>query len=147
MGKWGNIAHHTDVDKRNGSVTWSTGAGVMRPPRVVFFRGDESEVESNCGCGEAPARCFIMVATARQSARGLDSVVSLCQVECGVCSGTLAEGPVWWWPSRCGAVCFHQIPCRRRITHGVFGDYTRVNVGGCHECLLGAMIKTPVLLP
>jgi len=38
---------------------------VARPPRVVFLRGDESVVESNGGCGEAPVRCVIVVATAR----------------------------------------------------------------------------------
>nr|TKW32756.1 hypothetical protein SEVIR_2G188900v2 [Setaria viridis] len=36
LGKRGNIASHTDSDKRNGSVTWSTGAGVARPLHVVF---------------------------------------------------------------------------------------------------------------
>ena len=40
-------------------------------------------MESNGGCGEAPARCVLVVATARQPARGLDSVVSFCQAECG----------------------------------------------------------------
>nr|TKW00789.1 hypothetical protein SEVIR_8G135225v2 [Setaria viridis] len=47
--KRGNIAYHTDSDKRNGSVTWSSGAGVVGPLR-------ESEMESG-GCGEAPAHC------------------------------------------------------------------------------------------
>ena len=41
--------------------------GVVRPPRVVFPRGDESVVESNGGCGEAPVRCVIAVATERQA--------------------------------------------------------------------------------
>lgn len=36
----GNIAHHYDNNKRNGSVMWSTMAGVARPPHVVFLRGD-----------------------------------------------------------------------------------------------------------
>jgi len=40
-----------------------------RGPRVrCLRRGDESEVESNGGCGEAPARCVFVVATARQLA-------------------------------------------------------------------------------
>jgi hypothetical protein len=41
-------------------------------------------MESNGGCGEALARCVLMVATARQPTRGPNSVVSLCQVEGGI---------------------------------------------------------------
>lgn len=59
-----NIAYHSDSDKINGSRTWSTMAGVARPLCVVFLRGDESEVESNDGYGEATACCVIAVATA-----------------------------------------------------------------------------------
>ena len=54
---------------------------VARPPRAVFLRGDESEVESNGGCGEAPAR-LCLCETARQPVRGPDLVLSSCQVEC-----------------------------------------------------------------
>jgi len=42
----------------------------VRPPRALFLQDDENEVESNSGCGEAPAYCVIVVATARQPARG-----------------------------------------------------------------------------
>ena len=58
--------------------------GVARSPRAVFPRGDESKVGSNGGSGEAPARCVIAVATARQPVRGPDSVVSSCKVVGGV---------------------------------------------------------------
>ena len=40
--------------------------GVVRSQRAVFSRGDESEVESNGGCDETPARYVIAVATERQ---------------------------------------------------------------------------------
>lgn len=40
-------------------------AGVARPLRAVFPHGDKSEVESNGGRAEAPARCAFMLATAR----------------------------------------------------------------------------------
>ena len=71
-------------------------ADVTRPPRAVFLRGDESEVESNSGCGEAPAR-LCLCETARQPVRGPDLVFSSCQVECGFCSGTSVMGPAWRW--------------------------------------------------
>jgi hypothetical protein len=52
-----------------------------RGPRVWCLRlGDESEVESDGGRGEAPARCVLAVATARQPTRGPYSVVSLCRM-------------------------------------------------------------------
>jgi hypothetical protein len=40
-------------------------ADVARPPRAVFLRGDEREVESNGGSGEAPRVCAIVVAVVR----------------------------------------------------------------------------------
>ena len=45
-----------------------------------LWRGDESEEESNGGCGEAPARCVFVVATARRHECGPDSVVPPCQM-------------------------------------------------------------------
>jgi hypothetical protein len=63
-------------------VVWNTVAGVVRPPRVVILRGNESE--SNGGSGKAPTCCVIVVATARQPTRGSVSAVSLRQVEGGV---------------------------------------------------------------
>jgi hypothetical protein len=36
-GKRSNIAHHCHGDFRNGSVTWSTVAGVARPRMRCFF--------------------------------------------------------------------------------------------------------------
>jgi len=61
-----------------------TEVGVVRSPRAVFPRGDESEVEFNGGSGEAPARCVIAVPNVRQPVRDPDSVVSSNQVVCGV---------------------------------------------------------------
>jgi len=83
LGERGNIAQHSDNDKRNGSVTWSSAAGVAieRPPCAVYLRGDVREAESNGGCGEAPVRCVVVAAAARQPSRGPDSVLSPCQVE------------------------------------------------------------------
>ena len=46
-------------------------------------RGDESEEESDGGRGEAPAHCVFAEASARQLARGPDSVVSLCRLVYG----------------------------------------------------------------
>ena len=43
-------------------------------------RGNESEEESNDGCGKAPARCVFVAATARRPACGPDSVIPLCQM-------------------------------------------------------------------
>jgi hypothetical protein len=63
-------------------VAWSTVAGVVRPPRVVIIRGDESEVQRRKWRGPR-ALCFA-VATAWQSTRDPVSVVSLHQVEGGV---------------------------------------------------------------
>jgi hypothetical protein len=52
---------------------------VWRGPRVwCLRRGDESE-ESDGGRGEAPACCVFAEASARQPARGPNSVVSLCR--------------------------------------------------------------------
>nr|TKW36290.1 hypothetical protein SEVIR_2G431100v2 [Setaria viridis] len=117
----GNIAHHSDSDKRNESVTWSTMASVARSPHVVFLRGDETEVESNGGCGEAPASCLIAVATARQPARGPDSVVSLCQVERDVAAALQQRVP--HGGGLLGVVqLFLLVPCRRRVALGGFGE-------------------------
>ena len=63
-------------------MAWSTVAGVVRPPRVVIIRGDESEVQRRKWRGPR-ALCFA-VATAWQSTRDPVSVVSLHQVEGGV---------------------------------------------------------------
>lgn len=60
-------------------------------------RGDESEEESNGGCGEAPARCVFVVATARQA--GVRSGFGGSTLSDGVwrCSGATATGPAWRW--------------------------------------------------
>jgi hypothetical protein len=49
LGMWGNIDLHSDGNKGNGIVAWSTAVGVARPPRPVILRGDESEVERYLG--------------------------------------------------------------------------------------------------
>ena len=82
LGTWGNIAHHLDDNKGDGTVAWSTVAGVARPPRMVIIRGDESEVQRRKW--RAPRALCFMVATAWQPTRGPVSVVSLHQVEGGV---------------------------------------------------------------
>ena len=69
----------SDSNKRNGTVAWSTVAGVARPPRVVILLGDETEVQRRMRRGPR-ALCFV-VATVRQATRGPISVVSLRQVE------------------------------------------------------------------
>lgn len=78
------------------SVTRGTMAGVARPPRMVFLRGDESKVESNDECGEATAR-FVLVVESEDCETACES-----GVEC--CSCTTVEGPAWQWLSQCGDV-------------------------------------------
>ena len=46
----------------------------------VFCMVTGARRRSNGGCGEAPVRCVIVVVTARQPARGPDSMVLLCQM-------------------------------------------------------------------
>ena len=60
--------HHPDGDFIYKFETRSTDAEVANPRVRCLQRGDESEEESNGGCGEAPARCVFVVATARQLA-------------------------------------------------------------------------------
>jgi hypothetical protein len=81
LGERGNIAQHSDNDKGNGSVMWSSVAGVARPPCAVYLRGNVREAESNSGCGEAPVRCVVVATAAKQPSRGSDSMLSPCQVE------------------------------------------------------------------
>jgi hypothetical protein len=50
-------------------------------------------MESNGGCGMAPVRCVIMVATARQPARGPDLVFLLCRMVCGVATALRRRVP------------------------------------------------------
>ena len=67
-----NFALHSDGDNRDGSMTWSTMADVVRPPRALFLQDDESEVESNGGCGEAP-HIVLSWWRLRGSLRGVES--------------------------------------------------------------------------
>ena len=53
------------------------------PACGVFCMAMRARRRSNSGCGEAPARLCLCGATARQPARGPDSVVSLCQMVFG----------------------------------------------------------------
>jgi hypothetical protein len=76
--------------------------------RGVFC--EATRVESNGGCGEAPACCVIMVATARQPAKGSDLVLSFCRTVCGVAAALRRRVPAWRWSSRCSAVCFSCLP-------------------------------------
>ena len=95
LGTWGNFTHRLDGDKGDGTVALSIVAGVARPPRVVFLRGDRSEVQRRKWRG--PARCVFVVATAWQPTRDPVSVVSLHQVEGGV-----AAARRWWVPHSSG---------------------------------------------
>jgi len=91
------------------------------PACGVFCEATRARRRSNGGCGEAPACCVIAVVTARQHARGPDSVVF-----------ALSDG-VWWGKRHygdrsCIAVAFlvwcglfsstsyrHRIVFRRRL--------------------------------
>jgi hypothetical protein len=115
LGMWGNIAHYPGGDKGNGTVAWSTVAGVTRPPRVVILQGDESEVQQRKWRGPR-ALCYrggdCEAAYKRSGFGGISlSGGGLC------CSSTAIKGPAW----RClpGAVCLYlSVPCRCRITSG-----------------------------
>ena len=95
----GITALHPDGDFLNGSMMWSAVADVVRPPRVVFLQGDESEVESNGESGRPPHVSAFVVATARQPARGPVLVFFTLSGVAWCCSGTLATGLA------CGMVC------------------------------------------
>ena len=69
---------------------WSAVADVVRPPRVVFLQGDESEVESNGESGRPPHVSAFVVATARQPARGPVLVFFTLSGVAWCCSGILA---------------------------------------------------------
>ena len=60
-------------------MTWSTEAGVARRrgPRIWCLRRCDESEESDGGRDEAPARCVFVAVSARQPARGPDSVVPL----------------------------------------------------------------------
>ena len=78
---------------------------MARPPRTVSSAW-RREVASNGGRGEAPVRCVFTMATARQPARGPDSVVSTPSDGGFHCSGTMASGPAWRWPLGAGLSVF-----------------------------------------
>lgn len=50
----------SDGNKRDRSLTWSVVADAARPPHTVSLRGDNSEEESNGGCGEAPVLLCVL---------------------------------------------------------------------------------------
>jgi hypothetical protein len=83
--KRSNIAHHFDGDIRNISVTWRNVASVAWPPHVVYLRGYKSEVESNGGCGEAPARLCLRGGDC-EAAYERSGSDSFTQIECIVAS-------------------------------------------------------------
>ena len=91
---WGNLAHPLDDDKGDGTVEWSTVAGVARPPRVVFLRGDWSEVQRRKWRGPR-ALCF-HGGDCVAALRGPVSVVSLRQVVGGVAATR------WRWTPHSG---------------------------------------------
>ena len=100
----GIFALHLDGDLRNGSAVWSTVAGVAWLRLQCFPRGDEREVESNGGCGEASARYVVVVPTARQPTSGSDPVFFTPSGRVCCCSGITVMGTVWRWSSWCGVV-------------------------------------------
>ena len=73
-------------------------------------RGDESEEESNGGCGKAPACCVFVATTERRPACGPGSMVSTLLDDVRCCNGTMAAGPALRWSSRCGAVRASRFP-------------------------------------
>jgi len=82
---------------------------VWRGPRAWCFF-EATGVRSNGGSGEAPARCVIAVATARQPVRGPDSVVSSASF---------------------GSLSMQDCVCRFRRLHGRIVGGFRVRRGGC----------------
>ena len=58
LGTWGNFTHRLDGDKGDGTVALSIVAGVARPPRVVFLRGDESEIRPTAEVVRPP--CIVL---------------------------------------------------------------------------------------
>ncbi|KAF8686809.1 hypothetical protein HU200_043420 [Digitaria exilis] len=88
----GNFPYHLDSDLWNGSVMRSLRRA-WRGPSLWCFPMATSEVESNGGRGEAPARCVLVVATARQPGCGPDPVVSSCQVVRGVAAALRRRVP------------------------------------------------------
>jgi hypothetical protein len=98
--------------------------GVMwwerRGPRAWFF--EETRARSNGRSDDVPARCVIVVATARQPTRGPVLVVSLHQVE-----GNIVVALAVVFPVQC--TLHLSIIYRCRITPGeVLGDYMSVDV-------------------
>ena len=75
------------MDPERGVLWWE-----LQGPRLqCFTRGDEREV-SNGGCGEAPARCVVVVTAARQPASGSDPVFFTPSGGVCCCSGITALG-------------------------------------------------------
>ena len=104
-------------------MTWSAVADVARPPRAVFFRGDESEVESNGGCGKAPA-CLCLCETARQPVRGPDLVLSPVRwsVVLHRYFGDGSRMAVAFW---CGAVFFPRFSINARSRREFGGGFLK----------------------
>jgi len=109
-------------------VEWSTVAGVARPPRVVFLRGDRSEVQRRKWRGPR-ALCF----------RGGDCVAAFERSGFGgftpsggewCCSGTVVVDLGWRWSSRCGVVCIFRFPVDAGHVW-ILGDYMSVDGSVC----------------
>jgi len=106
-------------------VALSIVAGVARPPRVVFLRGDESEVQRRKWRGPR-ALCY----------RGGDCEAAFKRSGfCGItpsggewcCSSMAAVDPAWQWSSRCGAVRIFQFPVDAGSRLEVLDNYMSVD--------------------
>jgi hypothetical protein len=101
---------------------------VARPPRAVIFRGDE--VEFNGRCGETPARCVLVVATARQPVERSRFGGLIRQVECGVAAAPRRRIP--HGGGLLGVVQYASVGFLSTQGYAAgFGDYVSVIVGGC----------------
>jgi hypothetical protein len=116
-----------ETDLGRGVLWWA-----WRGPRArCFLRGVEREVEFNGGCGEAPARCVVAVATVRQVVRGPNPVFfPLHRVDCDVAA--VSRRRVLHGGGLLGAVVSASFDSyRRRVTPAVSTTIGVWTVGGC----------------
>ena len=116
------------MTKRKKFATWSVETDLARPLHVVFLQGDKSEAESNDECGETPAHCVIMAATAWQSVSGLDLVLFSPSGGVFCCSDITAKDPAWQRPSWRGVVHFFVL-FQCWVTPRFFDEYKSVVCG------------------
>ena len=95
QGSWkrGFIVLHPRGDIINESATRSTVAEVARPPCAVSLVRQRERGGVNGRCGEAPAHCVFVVASARRPACGPSMVVPLCQMMYDVATALRRQVP------------------------------------------------------